>query len=98
MPSSEIRIRELKNQTNAVLRRLRAGETIVVTDRGRAVALLVPGPRVGCAATRLDGCSRIGALAAAGRLSWSGGKPRGLARGPRVDGRRVADAAIADRR
>lgn len=35
-------VRELKNSLSAYLRRARAGEHIVVTDRGEAVARLVP--------------------------------------------------------
>lgn len=35
-------VRELRQQASAVLRRVAAGETIVVTDRGRPVARLTP--------------------------------------------------------
>ncbi|MCZ7526610.1 MAG: type II toxin-antitoxin system prevent-host-death family antitoxin [Acidimicrobiia bacterium] len=35
-------IRELKQHASAVLRRVQRGEALEVTDRGRAVALLVP--------------------------------------------------------
>lgn len=35
-------IRELKQQTSAVVARVVAGETITVSDRGRPVARLVP--------------------------------------------------------
>ncbi|MDQ3401080.1 MAG: type II toxin-antitoxin system prevent-host-death family antitoxin [Chloroflexota bacterium] len=35
-------VRELKNSLSAYLRRARAGEHILVTDRGEAVARLVP--------------------------------------------------------
>jgi len=34
--------RELKNRTGDVLRRVRSGERIVVTNRGRAVAVISP--------------------------------------------------------
>jgi prevent-host-death family protein len=37
-------VRELKQNASAVLRRVGAGETLQVTDRGRPVALLVPIP------------------------------------------------------
>jgi len=39
---SNVGVRELRNQTSAVLRRAQNGETITVTDRGVPVALLVP--------------------------------------------------------
>ena len=34
--------RELKNKTGEVLRRVRQGERIAVTNRGRPVALIIP--------------------------------------------------------
>lgn len=34
--------RELKNRTAAILRRVRAGERVTVTNRGRPVAVIVP--------------------------------------------------------
>lgn len=34
-------VRELRNQTSALLRRVASGETVELTDRGRTVALLV---------------------------------------------------------
>ena len=37
-------IRELRQQASALLRRVAAGETIEITDRGRPVALLTPLP------------------------------------------------------
>ena len=51
-------IRELQQHASAVLRRVRAGETLGVTDRGTLVAILAPPGAVGGRA----------ALAAAGRV------------------------------
>ena len=39
---ARIGIRELRQQASAVLRRVAGGETVEVTDRGRAVAHIVP--------------------------------------------------------
>jgi prevent-host-death family protein len=39
---AQVGIRELKDNASAVIRRVAAGETILVTDRGRAVARIVP--------------------------------------------------------
>lgn len=55
-------MRELKASLSRYLRRVRAGETIVVTDRGRPVARIVP---VGIP-------EDIARLMAEGRVSWSG--------------------------
>lgn len=38
----QVGIRELKDNASAVIRRVAAGETIMVTDRGRPVARIVP--------------------------------------------------------
>lgn len=38
-------IRELRQNLSRALRRVRSGETLEVTDRGRPVALLTPIPR-----------------------------------------------------
>ena len=40
-------IRELRQRASELLRRVAAGETIEVTDRGRPVALLSPLPQAG---------------------------------------------------
>jgi prevent-host-death family protein len=40
-------IRELRQRASELVRRVEAGETIEVTDRGRPVALLTPVPEAG---------------------------------------------------
>lgn len=40
-------MRELRQNASRYLRRVAAGESITVTDRGRPVAMLVPPPRRG---------------------------------------------------
>jgi prevent-host-death family protein len=55
--TSEVGIRELKNKLSAYLARVKEGEEIVVTDRGKPVARLVP----------VDGATdRLAELVAAG--------------------------------
>jgi prevent-host-death family protein len=44
---ASVGIRELRQRASELLRRVAAGETIEVTDRGRAVALLSPLPDAG---------------------------------------------------
>ena len=43
---TRIGIRELRQRASEYLRRVEAGETIEVTDRGRPIALLTPIPSV----------------------------------------------------
>lgn len=68
MGEKRVGIRELKSNLSEHLRRVKAGEVVVVTDHGRAVARIVPEP--GSTAERLD------QLVKAGVLSWSGRKLR----------------------
>lgn len=42
---SEVAVRELNQQTGRVLRRVAEGESLIVTDHGRPVAMLTPVPR-----------------------------------------------------
>lgn len=44
---SSVGIRELRQRASELLRRVEAGETIEITDRGRPVALLSPTPEGG---------------------------------------------------
>ena len=58
----EVGVRELKASLSRYLRRVREGETIVVTDRGRPVARIVPSTIP----------EHIAKLMAEGRAEWSG--------------------------
>ena len=84
-------VRHLKARLSRYLQRVRAGERLIVTDRGRPVASLTPidPPR------SLDW---IHAMAAEGRARWGGGKPRGAARPARVRGTPASRIVIEDRR
>ena len=83
-------VRELRDRLSEYLRRVKAGERLVVTERGRPVALLSP-PADTPADRRLEAMLRDGA----GR--WQGGKPRGAARPPRIKGPSIAQAVVEDR-
>lgn len=81
-------IKALKAQLSAYIAKARAGERIVITDRGEAVAELGPLSAIHKA---------MKALARQGKLQWNGEKPTGL-RGIRARGRAVAETVIEDRR
>ncbi len=53
---ASVGVRELRQRASEVLRRVEAGETVEVTDRGRPVALLTPYP----SPEGLDGLRAIG--------------------------------------
>lgn len=84
-------VRVLKNQLSRYLKRVQAGERMVVTDRGKPVAILSPP-----VATETD--RRIEAMLREGLARWGGGKPKGSRRPPRVKGPSVAQAVIEGRR
>jgi len=89
--SDRIGIRELKNKLSAILKRVKAGESVVVTDRNEPIAVILPTRQEDLEAT-------LDRLVSGGRVSWSGGKPAGLKRAPKLAGSPASDAAIEDRR
>jgi prevent-host-death family protein len=84
-------VRDLKNRLSEFLRRVAAGERIMVTDRGRPLALMTP-PHAPAEHEAIIGMVREGIA------SWGGGKPRGSARPVRVRGKAVSRTVLEDRR
>lgn len=83
-------IRELKARMSECLREVKGGATVVVTERGRPVARLVPETE------SLD--DRLERLRKAGVISWSGRRLGPIEPGPRVRGNRtLADIAVENR-
>ena len=81
-------IKELKAHLSHYLGKARSGATILITDRGQAVAELHP---------LSQERQVLQSMAAQGRLRWAGGKPKGLA-GEQVQGREVSEIVLEDRR
>jgi prevent-host-death family protein len=88
---ASIGVRDLKNHLSECLRRVRQGESLVVTDRGKAVAEISP------LETSATG-RRARGLVRQGVAQWSGGKPQGLVDAPRPAAGLVSDAVLEDRR
>ena len=85
----DISIRDLKAHLSEYLQRVEAGATIVVKNRQRTVARIIPEH----AAPLID-CMR-----SIPGISWAGGKPRGMkAPKPVSGGRQVSDIVLEDRR
>lgn len=84
-------IRELKSRLSEYVRDVKAGATVVVTERGRRVARLVP-----------DGGTleeRLHALRASGAILWSGRRLGVVEPEPRADERTdVAGILVENRR
>ncbi|MBU4225603.1 MAG: type II toxin-antitoxin system prevent-host-death family antitoxin [Chloroflexi bacterium] len=92
MNETRVGTRELKSHLSEYLRRVKAGQTIVVTERGKAIGHIVPAP--------LTLEQRMQALADAGFLVWNGNKKRKPYR-PKIinrSGRLISDIVIEDRR
>lgn len=83
-------IRELRDRASAMMARVRAGETITVTDRDEPIAIIVP--------LHAPQAARLRALEAAGVVVGRGDAPLGLPDGPVIRGPTVALAVIEDRR
>lgn len=62
-------IRRLKDRLSEFVTRVRAGEVIIITDRGTPVARLIP--------LADDGLDRLRLLAESLDNNWQGGKPQG---------------------
>ena len=91
-PVETVGIRELKSGLSRYLKRVRSGARVTVTERGRAIATIVP---VDVPAD-VEWAHR---LVVSGRARWSGGKPAGSSRpAPTVTGRSVSAAVLEDRR
>lgn len=86
--SQSIGIRQLKAELSQCLRRVEAGEQILITDRGTPIARLVPAGSAGAP-------SWVHGVIAAGQAVWNGGKPAGLA--TRVAGHQAPPAGAPKR-
>jgi len=85
---AKVGIRELRQNATAVLRRVAAGEVVEVTDRGRAVARIVP----------MNETSRLEQLLAEGRASAATGDLLDVTPMPRIAGKPVLSKILADMR
>ena len=83
-------VRELKARLSAYLQQVKAGATIVITERGRPIGRIVP-----VAGSPEE---RMKALIEAGMIAWSGRRLPPLAPVARTRGERsVADLLLEDR-
>ena len=90
---NEIRVgtRELRNKFSEYMRRVKKGETIIVTERGKAVAQFMP------ASQSVE--ERIWAMVDAGLADWNGKKLKHYR--PKIvnrSGKLMSDIVVEDRR
>jgi prevent-host-death family protein len=84
-------IRELKRNLSEYLRSVKAGKKVVITDRKKEIAVIVPFRKV-------DDQGKILQLVREGVADWSGEKPRGMSARIRSNGKSVSEAVVEDRR
>ena len=90
MSERRIGIRELKSKLSQCVREVKEGRTIVVTERGRAVARLIPD------ATSVR--DRLAALQTAGGIQWSGRRLTRTKPVARLRGRRTVADLVSENR
>jgi prevent-host-death family protein len=84
-------IRELKRNLSEYLRSVKAGKKVIITDRKKEIAVIVPFSKV-------DDQGKILQLVREGVADWSGDKPRGMSARIRSKGKTVSEAVLEDRR
>ena len=90
---SEVRVgtRELKNKLSEYLRRVKKGQTVIVTERGKIIAQLIPPQQT------IE--ERIWAMVDAGLAEWNGKKLK--PHKPSIinkSGKLISDLIMEDRR
>ena len=81
-------IRDLKAHLSEYLQRVEAGDTIIVKNRNREVARIVP-----AAADRF-----LEKLCSTRGISWHGGKPGGMKAPKPISGRTLVSAIVSEDR
>jgi len=90
MGEMRVGTRELKNKLSEYMRRVKAGETITVTEHGKTIGQIVP--------VKATVDERIQAMVAAGQAEWNGQKltpyrPKAVNKGQR----QLSDLIVEDR-
>jgi prevent-host-death family protein len=90
MAEMKVGTRELKSKLSEYLRRVKAGETIIVTEHGKTIGQIVP--------IKPTTEERLQAMVAAGQAEWNGQKlksyhPKAVNRGER----QLSDLVVEDR-
>jgi prevent-host-death family protein len=90
MGDMRVGTRELKNKLSEYLRRVKAGETITVTEHGKIIGQIIP--------VKPGVEERLQAMVAAGQMEWNGQKlmpyqPTAVNQGDRL----LSDLVVEDR-
>lgn len=88
-------VKELKNRLTQYLRRTKQGEEVVVTERGKPIAVIQP---IQSAAPVASLQARLARLAAQGLVAQPTREPLRRVRMVRVSGRPISRTILEDRR
>lgn len=88
---TKVGVRRLKNELSLYLEKVKRGEVLCVTLRGKEIAILSPVPSAAVPAGLTE-------MVAEGLAAWKGGKPKGASHPIRVRGAEVSHFVIEDRR
>jgi prevent-host-death family protein len=90
MPETKVGVRDLKSKLSEYLHRVKAGETIIVTEYGRAIGQIVPiSPTIE---------ERLQRLTEAGQVEWNGQRlPSYQPKATNRSHRQLSDLVLEDR-
>lgn len=84
-------VKELKDRLSHYLREVKKGEKILITEREKVIASIVP-------LERADEDSKLLSLVKEGFAAWKGGKPSGSCYPVKIKGKTVSEIVLEDRR
>lgn len=85
-----VSIRELKNRLSHYLDKVKKGEKLAVSKRGRIIAYITPAEN-----TEYEG---VLSLIKEGKASWGGEKPSGAKKKVKIGGKPVSKIVLEERR
>lgn len=83
-------VKELKNGLSYYLREVKEGEKVLITERDKVIATIVP-------MERADEDSKLLSLVKEGFAVWKGGKPVGSRHPVKIKGKTVSEMVLEDR-
>lgn len=92
---STVGVKELKNRLTQYLRRTKQGEEVIITERGKPIAVIQP---IQSAAPVVSLQARLARLAAQGLVALPTHKPLKKVRMVKVSGRPLSRTILEDRR
>jgi prevent-host-death family protein len=84
-------IRELKNNLSQYLEKVKRGDSLGITDRGKIIAYILP-------AEKSPNYEELIRMVREDKAQWRGGKPAGSSKPPVAKGKPVSEIVIEERR